>query len=323
VAVRSKIQSRQAGVKSKILLCALCVLCVETGAPAREGLAGEAAQFLKDYDSLNATLAQIGSERNAMLMDLSDQQKLNQEVRLFFEDRSQALAARPAVLADRRKVRVVLQLGSSALARPTRSTGVLSQDAAGYLAAYDAWVALRQQVEVDIAAVRAALGSNDPAALEAAARALFADDRARLQKRLQWQQAISSMKKDCGFKGTGKPAAPEKALLTQHVLRFLNDRGAWDAYGLLVETDRNNLRAVVQGGQSLDAAAGTFLTDRHAQYVASLELGLDLKALRKDAGLGGGAAGAIKPGTLFAGNDLDKDEESSDLEETADAAGER
>jgi len=301
----------------------LCALCVGKPAPAHEGLAGEAAQFLQDHDALSAMLEQIGFERQAMLMDLGDRRKLNHEVAVFFEDRSNALALRRAKFADRKKMRAGLEPNSSGLAKPTKGTGVLSQDAASYIASYDAWAALQSQAELDIAALRAALGGNDPAALEAAARTLYADSRARLQKRLQWQQDIGAMKKDTGFKGAGKPAPPEKVPLTQHALRYLNDRGAWEAYGLLVETDRNNLRAAVQSGQSLDAVARSFLAYRHARHVKGRELGLDLKALRKDVGLGGSAAQEIKPGTLFASKDLDRDEESSELEETADSSGEK
>lgn len=313
---KSKIQN------PKFLLCVLCVFAASgLASQARAGLAGDAAQFVQAYDSLAALLVQIDGERQALSADIGNLAKVHQDTVRFFDDRALAFAARSAKQTDRRQVRVDLGFRQAAMARAAKGTGVLAQDAASYIAAYDAWVALQQQVVLDIAGLRGALDQNDLAGLESAARAFFADNRARLQKRLQWQQDLSSMRKDLGFKATGKPLPPDKGPLAVHVQEFLNDRAAWESYGRLVGIDRNNLRAAVQGGQSLDAIAGSFLGDRHSQYLKGLELGLDLKAMRKDVGLGSSWAKELKPGALFAGSDLDKDEESGSLEETADTSG--
>jgi len=305
------------------LMALLAVLVVGSVTQARAELAGDVAQFLQDYDRLVAVRAQIDADRTAMLADINDHKALKADVQRFFADRLEAFAARLSKAADRKQMRIDLDFKSPKLEKPAKGTGVLAQDAANYIANYDAWVALQQQVEVDIAAMRNILsGVSFPEALANAVTAFFTDSRARLQKRLQWQQDIRSMKKDLGFKGTGKPVPPPGTGLKDDAQKFLNDRGAWEAYGPVVEADRNNLRAAVQGGQSLDSIVTTFLTDRRARHIKGVELALDRKAMRKDLGLKN-AEKELKQGAAASSKDLDKDDESDSMEETPDTAGEK
>ncbi|MCY3021878.1 MAG: hypothetical protein NTW87_22945 [Planctomycetota bacterium] len=302
---------------------ALGMVLLAASLPARAELMSDASQFLADYDRLVTLKGAVDADRDAMAADLSTGKGLHQDVKHFFADRLEAAAVRLAKAADRKQMKVDLNFKGTKLEKPTPGTGVPSQDAASYIFNYDSWLAWQKQVELDISNMRNAVAANDAATLAVAVTSFFNDSRARLQTRLQWQEAIRSMKKDTGFKGTGKALPPAGTTLAEHVKEFLDDRAEWERLGALVELDRSNLRAAVQGGQSVESIVNTFLLDRRARHVKGVELARDRKVMRKDVGLSNGSEKESKQGAQASSKDLDRDDESGALDETSDTAGEK
>lgn len=308
----------------RVLALAFAALVLAIVTQARADLVSDAAQFLQDYDELVALGSQIAADRDALKADIDNHDTLRADVLRFFADRLDAAATRLGKAADRKRMRIDLKFKGPKVQKPTKGTGVIAQDAAQYIASYNAWLGQRDMVQLDIAAMRTAVGNNDVTALTAAVTAFFTDSRARLEKRLQWQQDIRSMKKDVAFKPTGKAAPPPGTTLREHVQEFVNDRISWEAYAGLVDACRNNLAAAVGGGgSSIEDAVKSFLDARRSLHVKGVELALDRKAMRKDVGLGNGKEKERKSGAIAGTRDLDSGDEDASLDETPDTAGEK
>jgi hypothetical protein len=296
-----------------LALVSVCAVAV------RAELLGDAQEFLKDYDRLVALRAEISADRDAMAADINDNAKLRLDVKRFFADRAEALAVRLLKAVDRKQMRLDLSTKLPKVQKPVKGTGDLAQDATSYINSYDAWVAFEQQVLVNIEQMRAAVNANDGATLLVAVTDFFTNSRLRHEKRLQWQLDIKAMKKDTAFKGTGKPHLPPGDSLKDHVSEFLSDRVSWEVLSDLVDADRNNLRAVLGVPDSLASAVTTFLTDRRAHHIKTLELALDRKAMRKDVGLSASAKGENKPGVAATAKNVDRDDEDKTLDESTGA----
>ena len=306
--------------------------------PARAELADDVTTFLSDYDRLAAVRQEVATDRDAMAGKLGDAQALKKAVREFFNDRDQAQSLRVLKAADRKQMRATLKaLQAKEPGSPAAKTGgggspatnSLLQDATAFIANYDQWLALQAVVTQDIAQLRVDVaGVNaDPASTYAAAaliastKKFFDDSRARLNARLQWQAAVRALKKDVGFKGTGKPQPPQGETLTQHVAHFLSDRAEWETLGTQLDADRNNIRAALGATESLTSVVMSFLTDRRARRVKGQELALDRKVMRADLGLRSSKEG--KTGALFGSRDLDTDDEDDALDQSSDESGEK
>jgi hypothetical protein len=299
-------------------LAALVALTLCTA--ARAELAGDVENFLSDYDRLVVQHTTLAADRQAMADALASDTLLRASVRTFFDDRAEAQAIRLLKALDRRQMRVTLNFKGEKIAHPTKGRGDLTQDATSYITNYDGWKNQQMLVALDIDSMRAALGNSDAAALSTATTQFFTDARLRHQHRLQWQADIRAMKKDLGFKGTGKAQKPEGASLRDFVQDFLDDRAAWEANGVQVEAARNGIRMALSG-TGLEDAVTLFLNERREQVVLSKELYLDREAMRKK--LHARRFKERRLGQELSAKDLDSDEEDSELEESPDISGER
>jgi hypothetical protein len=301
-----------------VIVLGLFALCAMS---ARAELVKDASDFLKDFDRLVALRTEIAGDRDTLAADLNTE-KLKADVKRFFADRAEAAAVRFLKAADRKQMKIDLDFKGPKIAKPTKGTGDLTKDATSYITNYDAWTALWSQILVNVDQMRSAVNANDIAALTTACTDFFTNHRSRLEKRLQWQADIHAMKKDTGFKGTGKAEKPPATSLKDDVSEFLTDRAAWETLGTQLETDRNNLRAALSAPDSLSSTVTTFLTDRRAHRVKGNELALDRKQMRKDAGLSAGSK-EDKPDGEASTRDLDNDDPDGALEGSADSAGEK
>jgi hypothetical protein len=282
-------------------------------------LVGDVKQFIADRDRLEVVRNEIAADRAAMAADLNNEQRLRTDVRRFFSDRDEVLSLRVLKAADRKQMRISLSFKGERVNKPTKGTGDLLLDATSYIFHYDRWNTLRQTVDSNVEQMRVDANAGNVTALTASTTSFFENSRLRFQARVQWQSDIRAMKKDIGFKGTGKALPPPGSTLQEHTTEFLADRAAWEALGLTVEADRNNLRSAI-GTSSLESVVRTFLTDRRARHVKGVELAMDRAAMRADVGIR--AAKEEKLGAMASSRDIDKDDEDSALESSADGAGE-
>ncbi len=301
-------------------LCLTAILAVCAAAPsAHAALAEDVSQFLTDFDRLGSVRTEIQGDRDAMAAHLQNESELGKDVRHFFADRAEAHAVRALKAVDRKQMRITLNYKPAKLTKPVKSAGNLAEDVQRYLSAYDGWIAAQALVASDLVSMRGAVTSNGNA-LETATKSFFDHSRQRLQNRVQWQSDVRAMKKDVSFKGTGKPAPPPGSTLNAHVTEFLSDRATWEALGLQLDADRNNLRSALSGGD-LTAAVNKFLITRRARFVKGGELALDRMAMRKDVS-SRDRLKERKANAAVGAKDLDSDEEDSTLEESSDGSGE-
>lgn len=309
----------QCGIFGRVWWLAALVVCV-AATSARAELAEDVTQFLSDFDRLAAQRTIIATDREQMSTNLNNAEELRKTVRKFFADRAEAQLIRALKAVDRREMKITLGFKPEKLSKPVKGTGDLTQDATAYLANYDAWKVQQTLVANDIAAMRMAVTNNDAAGLTTATTSFFTNSRLRLQKRIQWQVDVRSMKKDVGFKGTGKALEPVGETLVDFVSAFLSDRAAWEAKQIQLDVDRDGIRTALSGNGTLEVAVTKFLTTRREKAVLGKELYLDREAMRKE--LRGKRAKERKLGAELSAKDLDQDEEDDSLEESPDAAGE-
>lgn len=305
--------------------CAALVLWLGSVAPARAELAADVQSFLDHRDLLDAALDEVKADRQAMAADLgnSDETALRSDVLNFFGDRNEAGNQRLQVAVARKLMRNDLDYHPGRLQKPTRPTGTLQTDAQSYIEHYDAWNgALKSAVNQSLSNLRDAVKSGDSSALTAAATAYFDNCRARTEARLQWQSDLRAMRREVGFKGTGKAAAPTGETLTAHVTEFLADRTRWEDLGDSLKSDRDAIRTAVGSGTGLDTAVTSFFTHRRERRIAGAELALDRRAMRRDVGLGNEKQ-YRKVGAAFSAKDEDKDEDRKELEESPDVADDK
>lgn len=309
----------QCGIFGRVwMLAALFVCVVATSSHAQ--LAEDVTQFLSDFDRLAAQRTIIATDREQMGTNLNNAEELRKTVRKFFVDRAEAQAVRALKALDRHDMKITLGFKPEKLSKPVKGTGDLTLDATSYLTNYDAWKLQQTLVATDISSMRMAVTNSDATGLTTATTSFFTNSRLRLQKRIQWQADVRSMKKDIGFKGSGKALAPVGEVLSDFVSAFLADRTAWDAKAIQLDVDRDGIRSALSGSGTLQDAVTKFLTTRREKAVLGKELFLDREAMRKE--LRGQRAKERKLGAEFSAKDLDQDEEDDSLEESPDAAGE-
>lgn len=295
---------------------ALCAIATS----ARAELAEDVSQFLSDFDRLAAQRVILATDREQLATNINNDEELRKSVRKFFLDRAEAMTIRALKALDRKDMRITLGFKPEKLTKPVKGTGDLTQDATAYLANYDAWKLQQTLVSNDIAAMRMAVTNGDSAGLTSATTSFFTNSRLRLQKRVQWQADIRSMKKDIGFKGTGKALAPTGETLKDFTTAFLADRSAWEAKQIQLDVDREAIRSALSGNGTLQDTVTKFLTTRREKAVLGRELFLDREAMRKE--LRGKRFKERKLGAELSAKDLDQDEEDDSLEESSDESGE-
>jgi hypothetical protein len=292
-------------------------------ASVRAELIQDAKHFLNDIDDLTAARSELASDRKAMTDDLYADKALRNDVHEFFADRSQASSLRQVQACDRKQLRLGVGYEPEKLAKPTKPFNDLLWDATSYLAKYDDWCRLQAEMEKNIEQIRLDTARRDEAALKDSLTAYFKNSRAKLQARLQWQSDLKAMKKDAGFKATGKAHSPSGTKLSDFTSAFLKDRADWEALAVQLEADRNNLRAALNANSSsLRDLVLIFLNDRRARTVKAQELALDRKAMAAELGTGI-AKREGKIGALATSRDLDADDEDDALEQSPDSAGEK
>jgi len=305
---------------SRRVWCLAALFICATVTSVRAELAEDVTQFLSDFDRLAAQRVIIATDREQMATNLNNDEELRKSVRKFFLDRAEAMTIRALKALDRKEMRITLGFKPEKLTKPSKGTGDLTQDATAYLANYDAWKLHQSLVANDISAMRMAVTNNDATALTSATTSFFTNSRLRLQKRVQWQADIRSMKKDIGFKGSGKALTPTGETLSEITSAFLADRSAWEAKQIQLDVDREAIRAAISGNGTLQDAVTKFLTTRREKAVLGRELFLDREAMRKE--LRGKRFKERKLGAELSAKDLDQDEEDDSLEESSDEAGE-
>ena len=303
--------------KTRFLIAPLLALVASSAAAA---LIDDVKQLINDEDRLIAARADIAADRDAIAANLNVEKDLRADVRKLFTDRNKVQALRLLKAVDQKQVRVTLDYRGAKLVKPTAGRKNLLLDIASYLAGYDAWTAARQAVADNFEQMRAATVARDLPALRAATKTFFDSLRERLQARLQWQSDLRAMKKDVGFKATGTVQMPPSLDLSADAAEYLSDRAQWEAFDQQLEADRNNLRAGLTAGESLDSIVLTFLNDRRARRLKGLELYWDRNFMGTDIGIVPRDPKAVPPVTA---RDMNNDEEDDTLDQSADEAGEK
>lgn len=310
----------QCGSSRRVWCLAALAVCAAVTSAHAATLSEDVTQFLSDFDRLAAQRIIIATDREQLATNQNNDEELRKSVRKFFLDRAEAQTIRALKAIDRKEMRITLGFKPEKLTKPTKGTGDLTVDATAYLANYDAWKLQQTLVANDIASMRMALTNSDAAALTTATTSFFTNARLRLQKRIQWQTDVRSMKKDIGFKGTGKALPPAGSTLNEFTSAFLTDRTAWEAKQVQLDADRDAIRSALSGNGTLQDAVTKFLTTRREKAVLGRELYLDREAMRKE--LRGKRFKERKLGAELSSKDLDQDEEDDSLEESSDEAGE-
>jgi hypothetical protein len=270
----------------------LVVALVALGRPALAAHAaggdtgGDSAVLANDLSLIDGYNGAVSGDRDQMANDISNPSALKADVVQFFFDRSIVVTVDGMIGADFKTVLKDLKLKSAKGASKKKSSGKgsanVSQDAATFISDFDNLTTLNNTVDNDLQALNKQISTNGN--ISAAVTTYITDRHSQFIARLQLVADLSQLEKDKKFKGTGSVTKRAGGALTTDVQQFLTDRTAWVADRVLVNTDINNLRAVL-GTASLDATVTQLLTDRHTLFLAELQLEQDRFAMRKDAGV--------------------------------------